>query len=542
MSLDPVERGSRVARAGPSHRTEENRYSSSAASVRSKPFSPSLPGGAQLQHSPSHPSQTPVFSSLSSSARAGPVFSPVRSGSSPVSPDAFSTEVNHYSPSPPAASRHQNIDWKNYTTYKDYIDAKRLHTYGCRTIQERLDSLRAAASSSSAYAQQRTPPPPGTGPRGAPGSQVKRRSTSTDRGVETSTSRTPLRSASQERLGGGVERTVPGRKWPRSASEDTLPFPSPAGVTKARARSCDYLGKQPGEAAVASAGEKAAFEDRLRLLRGEEARASRQGPAGAALPYLNRKLPAKEEEGQGSVLASSALAAPGFPTREADSRTDCVILRPSRLPVRNSLSDPATILSTIKSTDPLKDQRANIIGNHISSPCPLHLQLRGRADSLKTEARAGPALASRSSSCSGPSSKLPTPRPSESLAALPASSLGSTTINGDVSQKPRPGGPARPNGGHFQGVEGADATVVVLRRDKNSGAPHGRPPSYLLALNDQQKDKTPRSAPLAKAGSVDGTMCWTERPQRRPGDARHKSKHLDDSLDSIPFIGRTFGN
>lgn len=526
LSLDPVERGSRVARAGPSHRTEENRYSSSAASVRAKPFSPAVPAGAQLQHS---------------SSRAGPISSPVRSGISPVSPDT--NEVNHYSPSPPVASQHQNIDWKNYTTYKDYIDAKRLHTYGCRTIQERLDSLRAAASSSSAYAQQSTPPPPSSSPRGAQGSQVKRRSTSTDRGAEPSSrtaARTPLRSASQERLGAGTERTVPVRNWPRSASEDALPFSSSTGFAKPRARSCDYLGKQPGESGVASVGDKAGFEERLRLFRGEEARASRQGPAVAALPHLNRTLPGKEVESQASVLAYSPLAAPVSPTGKADSRTDCVILRPSRLPVKNSLSDPSTILSTIKTTDPLKDQRANIIGNHISYPSPLHLQLRGRADSLKTESRAVAGLAARSSSCSAPSSKLPMLRHSES--GVPASSFGSTTINGEVSQKP-----VRTNGGHIQGVEGPDATVVVLRRDKNSGPPHVRPPSYALALDHHQKDQTHKSPPLVKAGSVEGAMWWVsdscrERHHRRLGDARQKSKHLDDSLDSIPFIGETFAN
>lgn len=551
MSLDPVERGSRVARAGPSHRTEENRYSPTASSVKSNPFIPSVPGGTQSQHPSPHPTETPVFYP-SSGARTGSIFcdklsSPVRSSITPASPDTFANDLNHYSPSPPSTSQHQNIDWKNYTTYKDYIDAKRLHTYGCRTIQERLDSLRAATSASSAYSQQRTPPPPGTSPRGAQESQVKRRSTSTDRGAETSsrgTARTPLRSASQERLWGGTERRVPVRNWPRSASEDALPFSSPTGSTKPRARSCDYLGKQPGESGVASVGDRAGFEDRLRLFRGEEARASRQGGTGTALPFLNRNLPGKDEEGQGSVLPYPPIAAPVFTKGKTDSRTDCVILRPSRLPVKTSISDPSTILSTVKSTDPLKDQRANIIGNHISYPSPLHLQLRGRADSLKMESRADVSLTSRSSSCSGPSSKLPMQRHSESVAAV--SPFGSATINGDIGQKPTPGGaPTRANGAHFQGVEGPDATIVVLRRDKNYGPPRVRPPSYALAVDVDQKDTIHKSPPLVKAGSLDGAMCWMsdscrERHHRRLGDTRHKSKHLDDSLDSIPFIGKPF--
>uniref|UniRef100_A0A4W6DWY8 Rho GTPase activating protein 21 n=1 Tax=Lates calcarifer TaxID=8187 RepID=A0A4W6DWY8_LATCA len=448
MPPDPVDRGSRVARAGPSHRTEENRYSSPAdsGSARPRPLIPSVPGGAQLQY----PSSPPFTA---------------------ASPDTFSTAVspntNHYSPSPtaPSTSPHQNIDWKNYTTYKDYIDSKRLHTYGCRTIQERLDSLRAAANSSSAYTQQRTPPE-----RGALSSQVRQRSTSNDRGMDASsqgtTMKTPLRSASQERLGGGTERTIPTRNWPRSASQDALPFSTPTGITKPRARSCDYLGQQPAESGGV---DRAEFEDRLLLCRREEARASRQ----RVLPHLNRN--------------------------------------PHACPVKNAISDPSPALSSNKTTDPLKDQRAAIIGNHLGYPSPLHLQLRGRADSLKMESRTGVALASS----------------------------GTSTTNGAVTQKPKvretsgsTRTPVRTNGGLAEGVEGPDATVVVLRRDKNSGPPHIRPPSYVLAVNDNQ------------GGSADGAMCWMsndsgrEMHLRRLGDSRQKSgsNNLDDSLDSIPFI------
>ncbi|TMS08886.1 hypothetical protein E3U43_014433 [Larimichthys crocea] len=426
MPLDPVDRGSRVARAGPSHRTEENRFSPSAdsGSGRPRPLIPSVPGGAQLQYpSPPRSTETPVYSP-SSTSRPGAIYPdtlspPVRAPITPASPDTFSTAIspssNHYSPSPTASSTspHQNIDWKNYTTYKDYIDAKRLHTYGCRTIQERLDSLRAAASSSSAYAQQRTPPPPSTSQRAALGSQIRRRSTSNDRGVDAGsqgTAATPLRSASQERLGGGTERTVPVRNWPRSSSEDALPFSTPTGVTKPRARSCDYLGQQPGEPSGAVFGDRAGLDDRLLLCRGEEARASRQGAGSRALPHLNRSLTGQEEEGRGSGLSDSPLAAPVFTKGTMDSaltpRTDGVIMRPSRLPVKNSISDSPPALSSTKTTDPLKDQRANIMSNHLGYPSPLHLQLRGRADSLKMESRSESGLAARSSSCSGPSSKL----------------------------------------------------------------------------------------------------------------------------------------
>lgn len=564
MPLDPVDRGSRVARAGPSHRTEENRYSPSAesGSARPRPLIPSVPGGAQLQYPSSRPTETPVYSP-SSSSRPGPIYpdtlsTPVRAPLTPVSPDTFSTAVspnaNHYSPSPtaPSTSPHQNIDWKNYTTYKDYIDAKRLHTYGCRTIQERLDSLRAAANSSSAYTQQRTPPPPGTSQRGALVSQVRRRSTSTDRGVDASsqgTAVTPLRSASQERLGAGTERTIPIRNWPRSASEDALPFSTPTGVPKPRARSCDYLGQQPGEPGGAVFGDRTGLEDRLLLCRGEEARASRQGPGLRALPHLNRSLTGQEEDGRGSGLSNSPLPAPVFTKGTTDSvltsRTDSVIMRPSRLPVKNSTSDLSPALSLTKTTDPLKDQRANIMGNHLGYFSPLHLQLRGRADSLKMESRSEAGLAARSSSCSGPSSKLPMQRQLQSVAV--ASSSGPSTTNGAGTQKPKANAPVRTNGGLAEGVEGPDATVVVLRRDKNSGPPHIRPPSYVIAVNDSQRGMTHKSPPLVKAGSADGAMCWmsnegcSDMHLRRLGDTRHKSgsNNLDDSLDSIPFIGKT---
>ncbi|XP_074549142.1 rho GTPase-activating protein 21a isoform X2 [Halichoeres trimaculatus] len=535
-SPDPVDRGSRLARAGPSHRTEENRFSSDPGSARPRPLIPSVPGGAQLQY-PS-PRSTETYSPPSS--RPGPAFPdtlspPVRAPLTPVSAETFSTAVspsaNHYSPSPtaPSTSPHQNIDWKNYTTYKDYIDSKRLHTYGCRTIQERLDSLRAASSASSAYAQQRQPPPLSTSPRGALGFQGRRRSTSNDSRGDPGSGVTPLRSASQERLGGGPERSAPSRNWPRSASEDALPFSSPTGVPKTRARSWDYLGYQPAEPGGSVSG---GLEDRLR---GEEGRGSRSGPGLRALPLLNRSLPGKDSEGLRSG-PSAPVFTKGTTESVLPSRTETLILRPSRLPVKNSLSDLPPALSSTKTKDPLKDQRPSTLSNHLSYSSPLHLQLRVRADSLKTESRSESGLAARSSSCSGPSSKLPVQR--QTSAAPPPS-------NGAVTLKPKAGAPVRTNGGPSEGVEGLDATVVVLRRDKNSGAPHVRPPSYVLAVNDTQRGAGHRAPPLVKAGSADAAMCWMSNDScrdvhvRRLGDSSRQksgSNNLDDSLDSIPFI------
>ncbi|XP_047468080.1 rho GTPase-activating protein 21-like isoform X3 [Mugil cephalus] len=562
MPPDLVDRGSRVARAGPSHRTEENRYGPSAdsGSARPRPLIPSVPGGAQLQYPSSRPTETPVYSPSSTSRPTvyPDTLTPVRAPLTTASPDTFSTAVspsaNHYSPSPtaPSTSPHQNIDWRNYTTYKDYIDAKRLHTYGCRTIQERLDSLRAAANSSSAYTQQRTPPSSCTSQRAGLGSQVKRRSASTDRGVDagsqSAAATAPLRSASQERLESGLERTIPTRNWPRSVSQDALPFSTQTGAPKPRARSCDYLVQRPPESGGAVSGDKAGLEDRVLLCQGEEARASRQGAGLRALPHQNRSLTGpEEEEGRGSLLSNSPLAAPVFTKGTTDSalssRTD-FLTRPSRLPVKNAMSDPSPALSPTKTADPLKDQRANI-GNHMGYPSLPHLQIRARADSLKMESRSEAGLAARSSSCSGPSSKLPIQRQQ-----AVASSSGSPATNGGVAQKPKvketsssTGALVRTNGGVAEGVEGPDATVVVLRRDKNSHS-HVRPPSYVLAVNDNQRGVTHKSPPLVKAGSADGAMCWMsnescrEMHLRRLGDTRQKSgsSNLDDSLDSIPFI------
>ncbi|XP_035981339.1 rho GTPase-activating protein 21 isoform X5 [Fundulus heteroclitus] len=490
---NPGDRASRLTRAGPSHRTEENRFGSPADRPR-LPLISCFPGGAQLQHaSPSSTSRAPLAT---------------------TSTDTFSTTAsptaNHCSPSPPAPtpSPHLNIDWRNYTTYKDYIDAKRLHTYGSRTIQERLDSLRAAASSSSAYAQ----PLPGGSQRGASGSQVRRRSASNDRGAgpAAAAAAAPLRSASQERLGASPERTS--QKWPRSASQDALPLSGAVRVLKPRARSWDHIGQQLGERRAVEAEETA--------------------------PPLNRSLTGPEE--QEERLTSSPPSAPDVTKGTTDpaltARTDGLIMRPSRLPVKNYLSDFSPAASPIKTTEPLRDQRASALGNHLSYSSPLNLQLRGRADSLKTDTRQESGLAARSSSCSGASSRLPTHRPPKTQVVTISS----------AAQKPNATDALeRTNGGPSEGVEGPEATVVVLRRDKPHGGARARPPScVVLPVGDRRREATYKSAPLVKAGSADGAPCWASKEScrevhlRRLGDTRHKSgsSNLDDSLDSIPFI------
>ncbi|XP_075903592.1 rho GTPase-activating protein 21a isoform X2 [Nelusetta ayraudi] len=534
------------ARVEPSHRTEENRYAPPAADPGpARPLIAALPGAAQLQF-PS--AESPVFSPTPTSS-PGPAYpdrlSPApRTSASPTSPGVFSTTgTPRCSP-----SQHKNIDWKNYTTYKDYIDAKRLHTYGCRTIQERLDSLRAAATPGSAYAQQHTPPPPppasGTSQRGLASWRSKPRSVSVDRGGadggRADALKTLLRSVSQEKLGGGTEAAV--RNWPRSSSEDALPLSSPAEGTRQRAKSCDYLGLR--------ASERAELENRLLLQqRGEEARASRPGAALKALPHLSRTPPTagQDEQRRAGGLYFSPLATATFTKGPADSaapqlRKDGVILRPSRLPVKNSLADassPSSSLSSVKTADYLRYQRSNFADGY---PAGLQLQLRCRADSLNLDSRSEPGLAARTFSCSAAASSFSSSKLS-AVRHVQSATLNSSHTNGDASPKARGGGGAAcTNGTLGDGVEGRDATVVVLRRDKSAAAAqHIRPPSYVQALNDSQRG-VHRSPPLLmKAGSEDGAMCRVgrDRQARRLGDARQQksdSLNLDGSLDSIPFI------
>uniref|UniRef100_A0A8C7D7L5 Rho GTPase activating protein 21 n=1 Tax=Oncorhynchus kisutch TaxID=8019 RepID=A0A8C7D7L5_ONCKI len=511
---DPVpDRGPRcVSRAGPSHRTDENRFGSPLG-LSTRPrilVTPGPPGGSQLQYTPipTRPTESSVFSP--SGSRPSPIY-PDKHHLTPSPRTTVAdtlpspTTPNHYIPSPssPATSisPHQNIDWRNYTTYKDYIDAKRLHTYGCRTIQERLDSLRAAANPNAAYALQPGPPSASASSQGLGGSQIRRRSTSHDRGSYQGATVAPLRSASQERLGeGGPERTAMPRDWPRSASQDALPSSAVMGVAKPRARSCDYLGRQ-GEPAVMVSTERgvggysrAELEDSLLLYRGEEAKASRHGAVLKQLPQPHR-----------TSLTGMPIAAPMFtkgttepllPSR-TDSLAQTALSRPSRLPVKNSTSDPSPLSlpstrgpSNSSAMDLLKDQRAMVVGNHLGySSSPLQqLQLRGTV-TLRSKV---PAL-------------------------------------------------VRTSGRPLEGVEGPDATVVVLRRDKNSGPQPIRHPSYILAVNDTDLETPIEVGTLAaKRGSGDWLSNDVQRDvtMRRLGE-QHKAScasNLDDSLDSIPFI------
>ncbi|XP_041923497.1 rho GTPase-activating protein 21-like isoform X3 [Alosa sapidissima] len=530
---------------GPSHRTEENRHTS--------PGSPTA--GPQLQCTPSRPTET--------SRHPGPL---VRAGSQQdASP--LATSPNHYSPSPPAAttspgSPHQNIDWRNYTTYKEYIDNKRLYMYGNRTIQERLDSLRAAAAAVSrgnGVSQQQSPPAIATnaasplGLRSASvglGSQVRRRSTSHDRAYASSNAVTPLRSVSQERLLGPLGERGLYRDWPRSASQDALPSSTSAGgAAKPRARSCDYLGRQGGGEGLATRLVEME-EQRHLVMRGDEARISRLcggsgragsqplrntgGSAGAGFADLSM---APRAESLGSSLAG--------PSRSS-GRTSRLAVKAASLDASASsaasyvTSALASVQSHISATsqDSIKDQRPVTVGNHLPhTPIPPHMQPRERSESLNEPGSRETGSAARSASCSGPS---------KSPALRTLANATTATSNGTVTPQLRSPlcrtesldhGSGKP--GETGAVEGADAKVVVVMRREKSGPQPIRHPSYILAVNDVEVG--PKSPGAVSDG---GGVCWLPNDARREVHMRRLEEHhkasvssnLGDSLDSIPFI------
>ncbi|XP_047445210.1 rho GTPase-activating protein 21 isoform X2 [Mugil cephalus] len=132
-------------------------------------------------------------------------------------------------PAPPHyPGNHQNIDWRTYQTYREYIDNKGIHSHASRTIQERLDSLRAAGHANFGAAHHI--PRGDWGPKG-----IRRRSTSHERSYQGPPPHFQIapRSASQDRM--SAEKISHARNWPpRSVSQDGL-------VYKARARSTDYV-------------------------------------------------------------------------------------------------------------------------------------------------------------------------------------------------------------------------------------------------------------------------------------------------------------
>uniref|UniRef100_A0A8C2GR60 Rho GTPase activating protein 21a n=1 Tax=Cyprinus carpio TaxID=7962 RepID=A0A8C2GR60_CYPCA len=494
-SPESTDRVTHVAWAGPSHRKEENQYvvSTDPSFNRSRDHVTSSPtGAAQSQHKPNRTAESTGFSNLT-----------LRTAQTCIDTKPLSS--HRYNLTTTAETFPSNIDWRNYTTYKEYTDNKRLYMYGSRTIQERLDSLRAASpSSTDEYSKQKSASRTATPSRGFSGSQLRRRSASHDRSYQVS-SVLPLRSASQERLG-GADRASLAQNWPRSASQDALPS-APIGIPKPRAYSCGYLSRQ-NENAPSILDRQACCrtetDEWLLVHRGDKARASRQSSSLRMAPHRTQGVFNADRRG-GSY--------PGLPITPLCSRgTDCLLT--SRAESLGNTSAPSINRPSLgsSSTGLVKDQRTPLTANHMPHNAK-QLQPRGRADSLqehvKEVARGG-----RSSSCSATSK----PHRTKQGGSKPI-----LTSNGTVPQQ------------QVEGIEGQDATVVVVRREKKSGSQPIRHPSYIMAVNELESGVEPPR---------DSNTCWLPNNTRREMHMRKLgdqcktsfSSNLDDSLDSIPFI------
>uniref|UniRef100_A0A672L3P6 Rho GTPase activating protein 21 n=1 Tax=Sinocyclocheilus grahami TaxID=75366 RepID=A0A672L3P6_SINGR len=226
-------------------------------------------GAAQSQNKPNRTAESTGFSNLTPrTAQTCVDTKPLSSHRHTLTTTAetfpSATSPTPYTPSPPPAtpspcSPHQNIDWRNYTTYKEYIDNKRIYMYGSR-----------------------------------------RRSASHDRSYQVS-SVLPLRSASQERLG-GADRASLAQNWPRSASQDALPS-APIGIPKPRAYSCSYLSRQNENATFIldrQACCRTATDEWLLVHRGDEARASRHASSLRMNKTTSPHSPNKDQDRKGT--------------------------------------------------------------------------------------------------------------------------------------------------------------------------------------------------------------------------------------------------
>ncbi|XP_043082442.1 rho GTPase-activating protein 21 isoform X3 [Puntigrus tetrazona] len=557
---ESTDRISHVAWAGPSHRKEDNQYGDSADpgfNRSSDHVTLSPTGEAQSQHKPNRTAESTGFTDTTprtpqTCIDTKPVSSHRHNLTTTTETFPSASSPTPYTPSPPPAtpspcSPHQNIDWRNYTTYKEYIDNKRIYMYGSRTIQERLDSLRASSPSSTGeYSKQKSASTTATPSRGFSGAQLRRRSASHDRSYHVS-SVLPLRSASQERLGGADRASLTGN-WPRSASQDALPS-VPIGIPKPRAYSCGYLSRQ-NENSTSTSDRQACCrtetDEWLLLHRGDEARASRQSSSLRMAPHRTQGAFNTDKRG-GSypglpITPHFSRGTESLLTSRAESLGNTSapsINRPSLLPAKNYVSDPSTAaasyiasalasiqgqMSGSSSTGPVKDQRTPLTANHMPHNAK-QLQPRGRADSLQDPIREV-ARGGRSSSCSAASKPHRTKQ---------GGSKPRFTSNGTVLQQPRYTEPQpQVNEKTVEGIEGPDATVVVVRREKAGSQPI-RHPSYILAVNETER------GPEQPAES---NTCWLPNDTRREMHMRKLgdqcktsfSSNLDDSLDSIPFI------
>uniref|UniRef100_A0A7N9AZU0 Rho GTPase activating protein 21b n=1 Tax=Mastacembelus armatus TaxID=205130 RepID=A0A7N9AZU0_9TELE len=380
--------------------------------------------------------------------------------------------VSYGGQAPHYQANHQNIDWRTYQTYREYIDNKGIHSYGSRTIQERLDSLRA--SSQNTFSATHHIPWGDWGPKG-----IRRRSTSHERSYQGPPPQFQIapRSASQDRMS-NAERMA--RNWPpRSVSQDAI-------LHKPRAKSIDYV----EHTEFSRPSERRGVYGRT----DQGTRPSRQSMPRQAMLY------------RPSVGYSGGIR--GAPNPSLYSKG------PDSLQARSSpmLSERHShFAKSARAEQSFADQRTSVKGNYAALTIQQG-QGRMRTETMQpVEAGRDAALVGhRSSSCSSP--KQMHQRPS-------------------ILRPPHPDSQSQING------QSPTESGVVLREKPPSGKNPSplRHPSYILAVNDDGADST-----------ADVVACWLPNDARREihirrlGEQHHTScsSNLDESLDSIPFIGK----
>ncbi|KAM3929547.1 rho GTPase-activating protein 21 isoform 3-T3 [Leptodactylus fuscus] len=443
-----------------------------------------------------------------------------------VSDEESPSPTNHYS-----SSSHQHIDWRNYKTYREYIDNRRMQMYGHRTIQERLDSLRAASQNTTDYNQ--------ISPIRSSG-EVRRRSTSHDRVPQSAQIR--QRSVSQERLEDPV-LAKGWKEWPRSASQDTLT--SPAVVPRSnRSGSCDYLTIKPdhyiGDPRDANGEIKHNYkwtgfteqDDRRGIYdrsRQHSFHMSLRGPSFPAGPVVYSSDHRRRVLGSAHPLQKVPADVKSSPISRNFQSASCRYSH-SRPPVSDRSNFPLLKANSVKSTSSssygpkpftlninlddaiIKDQKAV---NHISRSGP-NVQKTSppeAAQNLHLDAVIKSPIAA--------SSPIPA-RPVKQVTNISATSENMDVQNGQSPTTKLPSA----------AVEFSSLDPVILRDKSPSGGQTAQPirqQSYIFAVNDQDVGAD--------------TTCWL------PNDARRevKIKSIEqkkasgssspgDSLASIPFI------
>ncbi|KAM9719427.1 rho GTPase-activating protein 21 isoform 2-T2 [Menidia menidia] len=367
---------------------------------------------------------------------------------------------------------HQNIDWRTYQTYREYIDNKGIHSHGSRTIQERLDNLRTASQ-----------PPFNTAhhiPRGDWGPRaIRRRSTSHERSYQGPPPNFQIapRSVSQDRMS-SAEKMSHARNWaPRSVSQDGL-------VHKARARSTDY----------AEASELVRPNER----RGgygradQSTRPSRQSVPRHAMLYK----PSAGYSGGMKGTPNSSLYSKG----------------PDSLQTRSSpmLSDrPQLFGKSTSSEQSFSDQRVSVKGQKSGHSSQQSLSRTQREAMQLFEAGRDGAL--------------------EGLGTLSCSTTKEIPQRPGILKTTPTNSQSQVNG------QSPTETEVVLREKPPSGKNPSplRHPSYILAVNDEGTDPSADVVACWLPNDARREMHIRRLGEQRHASS---SSNLDESLDSIPFI------